>query len=352
MSYQKYYTFDDVQIVPQYSDIYSRSNCDISNSRLTKSYTIDIPLVSAPMDTVTGVDMALELLDLGGAGFIHRFMSSIEQADCIVPLVDSVRYKGYDKNKTPICGTIGVTGDYIKRARVLLSIGANVLLLDVAHGHHELVKEALFNLTNLKEEFDFEVIAGNVCTWEGTQDLIEWGADGIRVGVGNGSMCSTRIQTGVGLPSISSIKECVEVGNDYNVPIMADGGIRSPGDVCKALGAGASTVMIGSLLSGTKESPGQITKVGSWPNEVLQKKYRGSASIESKKDRGENKNVEGVSRYVLYKGKTKRVIEDICDGLRSSMSYVGAKDLEEFRKKCKFVTVTNAGMVEARPHGL
>jgi IMP dehydrogenase len=164
------------------------------------------------------------------------------------------------------------------------------------------------------------------------------------------SLCSTRIQTGVGIPMVSSILDCVSVADIYDVPCIVDGGIRSPGDVCKGLGAGADAVMLGSLLSGTKESPGEITKSGKWPNEILQKKYRGSASLDSKKDRGETKNVEGSSRYVNYKGKVKRIINDIMDGVCSSMSYVGADNISEFHSNVSFIKVTNAGIVEAKPH--
>ena len=350
---KSYYTFDDVQIVPKLSNIEHRSECDISQSQLSKNFKIDLPLVSAPMDTVTGLEMALAMLGLGGVGFIHRFMSIGSQSDVIDSLLKESKLL-YDNGSAPICGTIGVTGDYLSRAGILLDSGVNVFLLDVAHGHHQLVKTALIELKNMQRSnhYKFDIIAGSVCTAEATADLIEWGADGIRVGVGNGSMCSTRIQTGVGLPSISSIEECAYIGKKHGIPIMADGGIRTPGDVCKAIGIGASTVMIGSLLAGTQESPGRIIKVGTWPNEVLQKKYRGSASLESKKDRGEEKNVEGTARYVLYKGKIKRIVNDICDGLRSSMSYVGARTLAEYREKCEFVRVTSAGLTEAKPHGL
>ena len=154
----------------------------------------------------------------------------------------------------------------------------------------------------------------------------------------------------MGAPRVTSILDCVGVADGYDVPCMADGGVRSIGDVCKGLGGGADTVMLGSLLSGTKESPGVITKQGQWPNETLQKKYRGSASIESKTDRGESKNVEGYSTTIPYKGKVKRIISDVIDGLKSSMSYVGANNIEEFQSKCELIKVTNAGVLEAKPH--
>ena len=187
--------------------------------------------------------------------------------------------------------------------------------MDVAHGHHKLVKEALRRIKN-EVNGKVDLLVGNISTRESARDLCEWGVDGLRIGIGAGSLCSTRIQTGVGVPMVSSISDCVSIADDYNVPCMADGGIRNTGDVCKGLGAGADTVMLGSLLSGTKETPGVITKQGQWPNETLQKKYRGSASVESKLDRGEQKNVEGYSTTIPYKGKVKRIISDVIDGLK------------------------------------
>ena len=180
--------------------------------------------------------------------------------------------------------------------------------------------------------------------------MCEAGADAVRVGVGSGSLCSTRIQTGVGIPMVSAIRDVVSVCDDYGISVIADGGIRTPGDVAKAIVAGADCVMLGNLLSGTKETPGSITKTGMWPNEVLQKKYRGSASLEAKSDRGETHNVEGYSTTIPYKGKVKRIINDILDGLKSSMSYVGASNLEEFQSMAEFVRVTNSGINEAKPY--
>ena len=180
--------------------------------------------------------------------------------------------------------------------------------------------------------------------------MCDAGADAIRVGIGGGSLCSTRIQTGVGIPMVSAIRDVASVCDNYGVSVIADGGIRTPGDVAKAITAGADCVMVGNLLSGTKEAPGLITKTGIWPNEVLQKKYRGSASLEAKSDRGETHNVEGYSTTIPYKGKVKRIINDILDGLKSSMSYVGASNLEEFQSMAEFVRVTNSGINEAKPY--
>ena len=338
---EQYFTYDDVQIKPKFSDINHRKDCN-TITKVTKNVHIEIPLVSSPMDTVTGLDMCLEMDRLGGMGFLHRFQSQEE----IVEQIDEFRKQ---RPMGTIGASIGVTGNYKEQAQMYVDSGAQIILLDVAHGHHRLVKEAIRRLKN-EVKGTFDILVGNIATAEAAKDLCEWGADGLRIGIGGGSLCSTRVQTGIGLPMVSSLSDCVSVADDYDVPCMADGGVRSSADVCKGLAAGADTVMLGSLLSGTKESPGVITKQGVWPNEVLQKKYRGSASVESKLDRGETKNVEGYSTTVPYKGKVKRIISDVIDGLKSSMSYVGANNLEEFHSKCELIKVTNAGVIEAKPH--
>ena len=358
---KKTLTYDDVQIVPKYSELEHRGDVDL-NTKLTKNYKLRIPIVASPMDSVTEYEMAYAMWNFGGIGFIHRFMSIEEQSNMVGTLKKEIEkdWKGTkhlevsDETRewfeTPLIGAaIGVTKDYVERTKELVFSGCNVILIDVAHGHHKLVKEALGRLRN-EVEGEFEIIAGCVATGEGTKDLCEWGADAIRVGIGNGSLCETRLRTGVGIPQVSAIIDCVTVADSYDVPIIADGGIRNVGDVCKGLGCGADSIMLGSLLSGTKETPGEIEKVGQWPNEQLFKKYRGSASLDSKLDRGEDKNVEGNSKAVPYKGKIKRIIVDIIDGLKSSMSYVGAKDLIEFQTLAKFVKITPAGTIEAQPH--
>ena len=179
---------------------------------------------------------------------------------------------------------------------------------------------------------------------------VKKGADAVRIGIGNGSLCETRIRTGVGIPQVSALIDCVSVAGGYGTPVIAVGGIRNIGDVCKGLACGADSIMLGSLLSGTKETPGTIEKIGEWPNEQLHKKYRGSASLDSKKSRGDNKNVEGNHKVIPYKGKVKRIINGIQEGLRSSFSYVGANNISEFHSKVKLVEVTRAGQVEALPH--
>ena len=303
-------------------------------TKFTKKTILDIPLVSSPMDTVTGFEMAWAISHLGGIGFIHRFMDIERQSELVASLGD-----------LKVGAAVGVTGDYLERARELVWNGCNVILIDVAHGHHKLVGDAIEEIKN--DISEIEVVAGSVATGNGAKFLCEKGADALRVGVGNGSLCETRIRTGVGLPSVTALLDVCSVADGYNVPVIADGGIRNVGDVCKGLGCGADTIMVGSLLSGTKESPGTIEKKGQWPNEQLHKKYRGSASRDSK---GNDKNVEGNHKVIPYKGKVKRILHDIRDGIRSSCSYVGASNLEEYRSLVEFVEVTKAGQVEAQPH--
>jgi len=341
---KRYLTYDDVNIVPKYSELESRGDVGLT-SKLTKNVELRLPIVSSPMDTVTEYDMAKIMMDLGGVGVIHRFMSIKKQAEIVEKLWS---YTFTIADRYPVCAAVGVTEDYLERARELVWKGCNVILIDVAHGHHKLVGEAIEEIK--KDISDIEVVAGCIATSEAARQLCEWGVDGLRVGVGNGSLCETRIRTGVGLPSVTALLDVCSVADSYGVPVIADGGIRNVGDVCKGLGSGADTVMVGSLLAGTKESPGSIEKKGQWPNEQLFKKYRGSASLDSKLDRGEDKNVEGNHKVIPYKGKVKRIIGDIRDGIRSSCSYVGASNLEEYRSLVEFVEVTRAGQVEAQPY--
>ena len=343
---KKALTYDDVNIVPKYSELESRVDVKL-NTRFTKKILLNIPIVSSPMDTITEYDMALEMMRWGGAGFVHRFMSIDEQVEIIKELkkVSEVNIEILD---SPICASIGVTGDYLERSQELVNNGCDVIVIDVAHGHHKLVGEAIEKIKTRLE--NIEVIAGSVATGEACEYLCEKGADAIRVGIGNGSLCETRIRTGVGIPQVTALLDCVAVADTYDCPTIADGGVRNVGDVCKGLACGADTVMLGSLLSGTKETPGEIEKVGKWPNEQLYKKYRGSASLDSKYDRGDDKNVEGNHKVIPYKGKVKRIIQDIQEGIRSSFSYVGANDISEYHSKVELIEVTGAGNLEGKPH--
>jgi IMP dehydrogenase len=336
------YTFDDIQIIPKYSEVESRSQCNLT-TRFTKQYKLGTPLVASPMDTVTEYGMALSIASHGGVGIVHRFMTIEQQRKQVSKIKEKEKL---------VSAAIGATGDYKERAQELVKGGAIVLLIDVAHGNTKQVRDAIaWCKQNLPNYVD--VVAGNVATYEGARNLAEWGADALRIGIGNGSLCETRIRTGIGIPQVTALIESIRAVEEsgIDVPIIADGGIRMTGDVAKAISLGADSVMIGSLLAGTRESPGEIQRMGMWPNEQLFKKYRGSASAEVKQVHGlEEKNVEGNSKLIPYKGKVERIINDIRDGVRSAMSYVDATTIEEFQAKSEHVLITQNGLIEAKPH--
>jgi IMP dehydrogenase len=337
---EKTYTYDDIQIVPAYSTIESRSDCNLT-TQFTKNYKIGIPLIAAPMSSICESLMAKVLQTVGGVGIIHRFntiQAQCHEASIVANACYSERY--------PICAAIGATDDFFERAEELLKIGVNVLLIDVAHGYHKNVERALNKLISLRSTYMFDIIAGNVAEMNGAKKLVEWGADAIRVGIGGGSVCTTRISTGIGIPQATAIlNSAVLIGTD--IPIIADGGIRYPGDVAKALGLGASSVMLGSMFSGTIETPGEYMMI----NDKKVKRYYGSASETQKHMLSKNgNNVEGVSTFVEDKGSVLGIVNKICDGIRSAMSYVGARNIIEFKRDARFVEVSHAGAIEAHPH--
>jgi IMP dehydrogenase len=319
-----------------------------------------LPFIASPMDTVCDVNMAMKLLKLGGVGCIHRFMSIDEQVSQVKELQQFL-YNNKEElqsvwgdERKPIMAAVGATGDYMERTVALVEAGANVILIDVAHGHHLNVKRAISKMLEFREITGqhFDIIGGSVSTYDSAYDLCKWGVDGLRVGIGGGSLCQTRIETGHGIPNITSIDLCVLGSLNASrgeVPVIADGGIRSAGDIAKAIGAGSDTVMLGSLLAGTQEAPGLVIELGSH----LYKRYRGSASLETKSIHNQStRNVEGVSTTVPYKGGVKFVIYRLRDGLQSALSYTGAHSIEEYHSKVDWVVVTNAGMIEATPHGI
>ncbi len=460
-------TFEDVLLVPKHSKVLPKE-VDI-RTRLTKNVTLNIPLVSAAMDTVTEHRAAIAMARLGGIGIIHKNMdiesqvleikrvkksesgviidpifvhpeATLEDAEKLmseykisgVPVVDQhkkllgiltnrdMRFeRDYTKKvsevmtKTPLVtakqGTtleeaaeimhkhkieklpivddegylkglitikdikkrieypnankdaygrlrvgaaIGV--NQLERARALVEAGVDVLVLDSAHGHSQGIIDTL---KAIKDTLEIDVIAGNVATAEATADLIEAGADAVKVGIGPGSICTTRIVAGVGVPQISAIDECAQVAMEYDVPIIADGGIKYSGDVAKALAVGASSVMIGSLLAGTEESPGEVVMYQG----RQYKTYRGMGSIgamtKGSTDRyfqegtAADKLVpEGIEGMVPYRGKISNVVHQLIGGLRSSMGYVGAKDIKNFQERAEFVEITSAGLKESHVH--
>ncbi len=329
-------TYDDIQLVPAYSDIESRKTIDLTTD-LTTNYKIMVPLIASPMDTVCDSEMAITMMDLGGVGCIHRFMSIEEQARHVYEVFLHNSHNAFD---LPVMAAVGANGDYLERTQELVKAGVNIVLIDVAHGYHKFVRDAI---QTIKSNFPMvDVIAGNIATAEAAEALQEWGADGLRVGIGGGSLCTTRIKTGFGVPNITSLEDVVSVAK---VPVIACGGIRNSGDIAKALAVGADSVILGSLLAGTKEAPGAIIE----KSNGLYKRYRGAASLETKSIHGqETRNVEGESTIVPFKGGAKFIVDGLLDGLRSALSYAGAQSIKEFNPE--YVVVTAAGMNEAKPH--
>lgn len=340
-------TYDDIQLVPAYSSVSSRKNISLK-TKVSKNYSLCMPLVASCMDTVCESKMAIEIAVMGGVGCIHRFMTIEIQANEVKKVADAILTERvnavWKENKIetiPVMAAVGANGDFVERAVALTNAGANIILIDVAHGHHENVREAISILkSTLPKHID--IIAGNIASAKAAEDLQAWGADGLRVGVGGGSLCTTRVKTGFGVPNVTCLQQIIAV---TTLPVMADGGIRTSGDIAKALAMGSSCVMLGSLIAGTKEAPGQMIEK---PN-GLYKRYRGAASLETKTVHGqEQRNVEGESTVIPFKGGVKFVISGLLDGVKSALSYGGANNLQEF--KPAYVIVTNAGLAEARPH--
>lgn len=450
-------TFDDVLLVPKFSKISSRKLINL-HTNFSRNIKLNIPIVSANMDTVTESKMAIAMAVAGGIGIIHRFMDidqqvkevrrvkrseSIMISDPItikkeaalgealkvmegghttgllvcdekgflegiltardvrfktdmnlkvaelmtpkkklitapantsqkqaleildkhkiekLPLIDKsgklvglitsrdfLKLKGSqnsakDKRGRLLVGAAVGVKDGMERAKKLVAAGVDALVIDIAHGHHV---RAINLLKNLKKEFkNVDVVAGNVATAQGVKDLINAGADAIKVGIGPGAACSTRIVAGAGVPQITAILECSEISRKYNIPIIADGGIKNSGDLAKAIAAGGSTAMIGNLFGGTKESPGEYFI----ENGAAFKIYRGLASREASPDR--ERAPEGISTKVSYKGEVKNILNLLIDGLQSGMSYSGADSIKKFWRQAEFIRITDAGMKESLP---
>jgi len=328
-------TYDDVLLEPQYSEIRSRNDVTLHSELGSYVPWLKVPILAAPMDTVCEDDMAIEMNRLGGMGIIHRYNSIEEQ----VKLVKNVKGLG-----RAVGAAVGATGDFFERVQELKKADVDFVCIDIAHGHHISMKEAL---KKIKYEYPkLHIMAGNVATLEGFKDLELWGAGSIKVGIGGGSICSTRLQTGHGVPNLSVIMDCARVS--CGAKIIADGGIRTSGDMVKALAAGADFVMVGSMLAGTKESPGEIL-VDSCNKQY--KVYRGMASREAQNDwRGKSSSPEGITATVDYKGSIKDIIEDIVGGIKSGLSYSGARNIPDLHQKAKFVRQTMAGQKESWTH--
>ena len=473
MDFREGLTFDDVLLVPKRSPIVSRMQTDL-RTRLSRNINLNVPLISANMDTVTESQMAIAVAREGGIGIIHRFMTiedhvdeilrvkrsesvvieqpytvkpdmtladmqklmgeygvsgllvedgegklagiitkrdtmfekngkrrvsdlmtrevitakagtTIEQAKEILhkhrieklPLVDSkgrvaglitskdiLKIDEYPhaakdkKGKLLVGGAVGVKGDYLERTEALLGAGADTIVVDIAHGHSE---NAINTVRMIKKAFpSCDLIAGNVATGAGARDLIKAGVDAVKVGVGSGSICITRVVTGSGVPQLTAVIDAVKAANEYDIPVISDGGIRTSGDLTKALAAGASSAMIGSMFGGTDESPGKsLVKNGK-----KFKMYRGMASYMAslgRKYREEGEQVvdaddpneyvpEGVEAMVPYKGSVVEIVRQLAGGLRSGLSYCGARTIPEMQKNAEFVRITGAGFIESQPH--
>ena len=472
MEFKEGLTFDDVLLVPKYSDITSRSQTDLK-TQLSRNISINIPFVSANMDTVTESAMAVAMARAGGIGIIHRFLTIKEQAnevlkvkrsgsvmienpysisqdktvqdaidyaddkevsgllvvdsssklvgivtdrdllfetDLKLPLKDimtkdvvtakpgislddakSILHKhkieklpitdesgivkglitskditniedypsaAKDKKGRPLVGAaVGVKGDFLERSESLLDAGADVLVVDIAHGHSE---NAISTIRNIKKAFpDCELIAGNIATAQGAEDLIKAGVDAVKVGVGSGSICITRVITGSGVPQLTAVMDCARIGKEYGIPIISDGGTRTSGDATKALAAGASSVMVGSMLGGTDESPGTVlTKNGK-----RFKVYRGMASLAASIGRKSKETgsisldddlndyvAEGVEAMVPYKGTVTDILKQLTGGVRSGLSYCGAHTIPQMQQNAEFIKMSRAGFAESQPH--
>jgi IMP dehydrogenase len=333
-------TYDDVLMVPQFSDIQSRKEVNIGNwLDEERGLWFSLPIISSPMDTVTEDQMAILLSEMGGLGIIHRYNTIQRQCEIVKIVSNEIVANQFG------CA-IGITGDYIERAEALYKEGVKILCLDVAHGDHILMKKALITLRERLGDGP-HLMAGNVATFDGFNNLSSWGANSIRVGIGGGSICSTRIQTGHGVPSLDSIIECAKTS--YNVAIIADGGIRNSGDIVKALGVGADFCMLGSVLAGSSKTPGEIYN-NSITGEAT-KIYRGMASKDAQMDwRGKTSSLEGISTIIKYKGETNAIIKQVENGIRSGFSYSGARTINELWAKARFVRQTSSGARESDTH--
>ena len=339
-------TYDDVLIVPQRSAIRSRSQVSLA-SQLTRDIAMQTPVIAANMDTVCGWEMAATMSKLGAVGIIHRFLPIKDHAAEVK--------RAYEVSAGGTIGAaIGTDHDMIERATACANAGATVVVLDIAHGHAEHAIEGVRRLKG--EASQVQVIAGNVATAAGALDLAEAGADAIKVGVGPGGVCTTRLVAGVGVPQLTAISDAVNA--NCGVPIIADGGIRTSGDIAKALAVGASSVMIGSMFAGTKEAPGEVEQ----SEDGLFKRVRGMASREAAEQRAErageqldedyfeHRAAEGVEGLVPYRGSAKDLVNELMAGVKSSMSYSNSATLAEFAERAQMVRITGAGLNENHPH--
>tara|TARA_Y100001938_G_scaffold149065_1_gene234669 strand:- start:3652 stop:4689 length:1038 start_codon:yes stop_codon:yes gene_type:complete len=341
MKLRQTYSFDDVLLVPAKSDIESRNEVSLETS--IGGCTFRLPIISSPMDTVTEGNMMYAMAKLGALGVLHRYNPPVKQASIFADIRMRLEEEQHEYS-SKLSVAIGSTDDYEKRARILVENGVRILCLDVAHGHHSLTERAIKTLKDSHGE-GVLIMAGNIATPEAYHDLSTWGADAVRIGIGGGSICSTRIQTGHGMPTLQSVMDCASMDG---AAIIADGGIKTAGDIVKALAAGADFVMLGSMLAGTDESPGDVL---SSSEESKYKVYRGMASVEAQVDwRGKARSLEGISTTIPYKGSVVDIINNLESNIRSGFSYSGARNITELQSMATFVQQSTAGQFESSTH--
>jgi len=333
-----YICFDDILMVPQYSEVVSRTSVNLDMN--VGGYNMAFPVIASPMDTVCEKDMAIAISKAGGIGIIHRFMSAKNQ----IRMVEEVH--NHEDLGLPVGAALSTTfiEEHVEK---LISSGASMLLIDTANGHSKMAIDAVIRLKNIVGD-SVHIMAGNVATVEGYIALDIAGADSIRVGIGGGSMCTTRIVSGHGIPTLSSIINVREAKDKFNLNagIVADGGIRNTGDMVKAFAAGADAVMLGSMLAGTDESPGSLYFEG----DDKFKSFRGMASKEANKDK-DIAVAEGVSTMIPYKGSVKDIIKDIKGGIGSGCSYTGVDFLCNLYQDSMYTRVSPLTVKESSPHG-
>lgn len=355
------FTFDDVLLIPAESHVLP-NEVDLS-TQLAPNLKLNVPFLSASMDTVTETKMAMTMARNGGLGVIHKNMSADDQAKMVAAVKaienDASQYPNAAvdaNNHLLVAAAVGVTSDTFDRASALLNAGADAIIIDTAHGHSAGV---LRKVAEIRHQLpDATLIAGNVATGEGTRALFEAGVDVVKVGIGPGSICTTRVVAGVGVPQLTAIYDAAQVAREFGKPIIADGGMKYSGDIVKALAAGGNAVMFGSMFSGTDEAPGDIIEDGG----KKYKTYRGMGSLASMShgsaDRyfqggvnEANKLVpEGIEARVEYKGSVNDIIFQMVGGLRSGMGYTGSATIQDLIDNAQFVRISNAGLIESHPH--
>ncbi|AEH38438.1 guanosine monophosphate reductase [Halopiger xanaduensis] len=324
-------SYGDVLLVPKRSPVDSRSNVDLETN-FTPNLELGTPLVSAAMDTVTETELAIELSRNGGIGVLHRFLTPEEQANQVEEVKDAGER---------VAAAVGINEDHVGRSAALVEAGVDALVVDVAHGHLERTLEAV---AEIHEEFpDTDLVAGNVATPAGVEDLAAAGADCVKVGIGPGSHCTTRKVAGAGVPQLTAVDDCADAAEDLDVTICADGGIRTSGDAVKALMAGADTVMMGSLFAGTEEAPGAVVEVEG----TKYKRSRGMATTTAAENRDDKDEAnvradEGVEALTPYKGPVADVVKEFCAGIQSGLSYCGGHTIPAAREKAEFIRVADS----------